>query len=138
MTTKGNSFSYGKCWNFGKMMKEKYGWKWKELLERDDWKEFMAHFQFTDNQIFYIKRGYLGKPFEDEEPKEHPLENEIFPFGNFKGKQFKELSIKYLRWLNERDWLDKWPTVALYVRQRIEIEESKKLSPEEVKNILSL
>jgi len=138
MTTKGNAFSYGKCWNFGKLAKAEYKMPWKNLIQLDTWKSFVKEYALSDNQLFYIKRGYLGRPFTDDEPKAHPLENEIFPFGVHKGKQFKQLSIKYLRWLSDQDWLEKWPTVALYVKQRIEIEENKKLPADEIRNILKL
>lgn len=134
-----NTFSYGKCWNFGKMVKKEYGGTWAELNERQDWKEFKGQYRLSDNQIFYVKRGFMGRPFQDEDPIEHNSgDNEIVPFGKFKGRKFKELSVNYLRWLHEQEWLEKWPTLAVYVHLRIAEEDEKKLSPEEIKATLRL
>jgi len=132
-----NVFSYGKCWNFGRMVRVEFEGKWSDLIKRDDWKEFKEKYKLTDNQMFYIKRGFMGIPFADEK-QETTLDDEIFPFGKFKGKKFRDLPDKYIRWANEQDWLEKWPTVALYIHRRMEEIRENTPTKEEIKELLKM
>lgn len=131
-----NTWSYGKCWNFGILIKKNICSSWSELMKHPPWIEFKKLHKISDNQMFYIKKGFHGKPFENDE--KDPASAEIMPFGNFKGKPMGDLSPKYIKWLVEQEWLDKWPTVALYARQRHKELESQKLSKEEIANALKL
>ena len=133
-----NAFSYGKCWNFGKMLREKVGVNatWDETVSTKEWSEFVAHHSITEHQLFYIKRGFDGLAFEESQST--TLDDEIFPFGAFKGKRFRELSPKYLLWLSLQDWLEKWPTVALYVKQWKQEQEKNTMSKEEIREALKL
>ena len=138
-----NSFSYGKCWNFGIMAKAEYNLPWLDFVKTKAWIDFKQRREITDNQIFYIKKGYLGKPFAAEPEfadKEHPnaMDEEIFPFGAYKGSKFGTLSNKYVLWLSEQSWLDKWPQVAVYVKRRIQTIHDSTLSKDEVKRLLAL
>ena len=132
-----NSFSYGKCYNFGKSIPSEFPGKWGDLMKNEEWKAFKEKYKLTDNQMFYIKRGFMGMPFSDEKEKT-TLDDEIFPFGKFKGKRFSELPDKYIVWVSQQDWLEKWPTVALYVSRRMEEIKENTPTKEEVKELLRL
>lgn len=132
-----NAFSYGKCWNFGKMLKDHVkDSTWENTTSTDDWKEFVAKHSLTEQQLFYVKRGFDGLAFEESQST--TLDDEIFPFGAFKGKHFRELSPKYLLWLSLQEWLEKWPTVALYVKQWKQEQEKNTMSKDEIREALQL
>jgi len=134
-----NAFSYSKCWNFGKLIKEEYQCKWTEIEKMSGWIEFKAKHGLTDNQLFYIRRGFMGRPFQDDsEPTQNPLDDEICPMGAFKGKRFREITPKYLLWLYSQEWLDKWPNLSLYVKRWKSEQEATQLSKEEIKQALKL
>ena len=42
------------------------------------------------------------------------------PFGKHKGELMINVRMNYLRWLLEQPWIEQWPAVAQYARQRIE------------------
>lgn len=140
MTPTSNTFSYGKCWNFGKLIPTEFKGTWKELISSHEWIEFKTRRGLTDNQIYYIKRGFNGKPFEDdtERSKENSdiLDDELFPFGAHKGKKFAEIPDRYYSWLLEQSWLDKWPTVAVYAKRRQEKINDNKASAEEIEEFM--
>ena len=137
MKETGNTFSYGKCWNFGKMLKAHVGDKtFTEVCKTEDWILLKKNRQLSDNQIYYIRRGFLGKPFEDTSKKDEgntdTLADELFPFGTHKGKKFADLPDRYITWLSEQDWLHKWGNVELYVKRRLEKLNEGKASKEEI------
>ena len=53
---------------------------------------------------------------------ESPLQdNDLMPFGKFKGKQMSDVSGRYLMWLLEQDWLkERYPSVYAYIMNNIE------------------
>ena len=132
-----NSYSYGKCWNFGKAVKADRNVPWKEFITHADWIAFKRKNNITDNQIYYIKRGYLGLSFKEETSSN--LGDEIIPFGKFKGSRLSELSDNYILFLHKQEWLQKWPTVFLYVKQREqEINKDTDLDKDEIRNLLKI
>lgn len=140
-----NAFSYGKCWNFGKMVRSEVTGTWKEMWANPHWIEFRGKHMLTDAQIYYIKRGFMGKPMEDtsvadqpNNPNKDPLDDEIFPFGTHKGKKFAELPNRYITWLIEQEWIEKWPMVHLYAKRRSDLIKENTPTKEEIKQLLSL
>lgn len=132
-----NAFGYGKCWSFGKMVKEKFP-EYTELLHIPHFMEWKKLHAITDNQLFYIRRGFMGRPFEDDTESADPLDNQLFPFGTYKGQPFKSLAPKYLLWLAKQEWLNQWPDVALYVKRWKSEQEATQLSKEEIADALRL
>jgi hypothetical protein len=137
-----NTFSYEKCHNFGKSLPKEWTKGWGELEKDPTWIEFKKRRGLTDNQLYYIHLGFVGKPFQSTEKRDEKesdvLDDELFPFGIHKGKRFAEIHPNYLRWFLNQTWYEKWPTVAVYAKRKIEDLDNNKLSADEVKNLLKL
>jgi uncharacterized protein (DUF3820 family) len=136
-----NTFSYGKCWNFGKMLKSHVGDKtFAEVVKTQDWINLKKNRQLTDNQIYYIRRGFLGKPFEDtterDKPNSDTLDDELFPFGVHKGKKYSEVPDRYIEWLADQPWLDKWGNLVIYTKRRLEKMNEGKATKEEIEEFM--
>lgn len=126
-----NTFSIGKCYNFGKMIPGEFDGSWEDLTNEVQWIEFSDRRQLTDSQITYIKKGFMGLPMIDETP-----EGNLFPFGNHKGKHFDQVPQNYWDWIEKQEWLDKWPAVKAYSDQRKKQKKELTLSTEEISSIL--
>lgn len=126
-----NDYSYGKCYNAGKIFKrDRPDISWMRLVTCEEFKQLRIEKGLTDKQVRYIKLGYTGKPFEEEDEQE-----DLMPFGKYKGQPMSSLSPKYLRWLLEQNWISQWPSVNLYAKRKIEEQDSNKVSKEEVAKI---
>lgn len=44
--------------------------------------------------------------------------NDPFPFGKYKGSPMWSISVDYLKWLAEQEWLGKYPNVLEYIQRR--------------------
>lgn len=42
-------------------------------------------------------------------------DNNIMPFGKYKGESMENVPAHYLDWLRDQDWLSSWPTVEAYI-----------------------
>lgn len=139
MTDK-NALTYERCFSLGQKLRNELSGTWKEMVGNPNWIKFAK--DFSDNQIYYIKRGFSGKEFLENELSSKPgadtLDDDLFPFGKHKGKRFGELSNNYVKYLAEQDWLPKWPTVASYVARRMGKIKDATLSKDEVANLLKM
>lgn len=138
-----NTFSYQKCHQFGKSIPNGRGVKsWGELEKDPEWIKFKKSHDITDNQLYYIHLGFVGRPMESTEERDKPkssnYDDDLFPFGSHKGKKFKELPDRYIKWLSEQSWLDKWPTVGPYVKEKMIELDNNKLSKDDISNLLKL
>lgn len=122
----------GKAFGFGRMIPEHFKGSWEELIRTPDWKKLVESRKFTQETVWYIQQGFE----QANKPQGDPLDDQIFPFGDFKGKKFSQLPEKYLIWLSRKDWLEKWPTVATYVNRYMDKLKEGQASPEEIKSIL--
>ena len=125
-----NTFSVGKCYNFGKMIPGEYNKPWVSFALEDKWIDFVERHQLTEIQISYIKKGFLGLPMIDA------VEGNLFPFGSHKGKTFEHVPEKYWDWLSKQEWLDKWPSVKSHCLKRDKEKKESVLSADEVASIL--
>lgn len=128
-----NSFSIGKCWSFGRMIPDEFSGTWEELLVHPEWQPFVERHELREIQIAYIERGMKGMPFQDPQK-----EGDLFPFGQHKNKTFAQVPDKYWDWLEKQSWLEKWPSVALHVKERLKEKQQSQLSKEDIASILSL
>ena len=44
-------------------------------------------------------------------------DNDLMPFGKFKGDKMQDVPGVYLDWLAGQDWIDKWPAVVEYIER---------------------
>lgn len=132
-----NSFSYGKCWSFGKMLREDVDGPWTDFFKNPHFLEFRGKHMLTDVQVYYIKLGFSGKSFEGESEQPTNEDNDIFPFGKYKGRHYKDLPDRYVLWLLEQDWIGKWPNVAVYAKRRADAIKENTPSKEEIKEMFS-
>jgi len=133
--------NYKQCWEIGKKSKEQFGESWESWTKDPGWEDYVKKKGFTDNQLFYFKLGVDGKPFQDTSMSDvsgDVMDDEIMPFGKHKGAKFGSLTPNYLRWINEQPWLEKWPTVAVYVKRKLDELKETKLDKDTVRQMLSL
>lgn len=137
-----NALTHRRCWELGNRAREEFKETWESWTSNTEvWESFVKEKGLTDTQIFYAKLGVEGKPFQDTSISDQTgdiLDNELMPFGKHKGQKFGSLTPNYLRWVNEQSWLDKWPTVAVYVKRKLDALNEQKLDKETVKQMLSL
>lgn len=135
-----NAFTYSKCYEFGKMLKAEFKSSWEVFTKEDEWRRWTKSREISETQIKMIKRGFMGLLYSGEEViLGSPLDMEIFPFGaQYKGRRFKELPDRYINWLAEQDWLDKWPVVKQYVQLRTASRSSEAATKEDIRTILNI
>ena len=42
-------------------------------------------------------------------------DDDLFPFGKWKGKRMDKVPASYLDWLADQDWIGSWPRVLAYI-----------------------
>jgi hypothetical protein len=130
-----------RCWEIGKQAKEQFGESWESWTSDPKWDSVVKERGLTETQLFYCKLGVDGNPFQDTSLSDESgdiLDDELMPFGKHKGSKFGSLTPNYLRWVNEQPWLEKWPTVALYVKRKLDTLNEQKIDKETVRQMLSL
>lgn len=63
--------------------------------------------------------GSDTKQIRNSMNKEPLTDQSKMPFGKHKGALMVSVPMKYLRWLLEQPWIEQWPAIAAYARQRV-------------------
>ena len=63
-------------------------------------------------------------------PATAPNDDDPFPFGERKGTKYGDIPASYFLWLEEQDWLDKWPAVQRYIEANRHIFELEQEDPD--------
>lgn len=129
------TLSNGRCYGLGQLIPAEWPGTWEELLETQDWEDLIKDRNLGPEQIWYIQKGFENVR-NPPEPEAVTDDNQIVPFGKFKGKRFSELPDRYILWLVNEDWLDKWPTLSVYAKKRKEKLSEGQATLQEVKSIL--
>jgi len=136
-----NDWSDEKCYDFGQRIKSEFKGKWSDFLKYHRWIEFKGKNYLTDRQVHYVRRGFSNQPFVDHThdwKRGHEYDDEIMPFGKFKGQTFVSLPYWYIEFLHTWKPVYKWPLIAEYVQAVIKNRDEQKLSKEEIKQLLKL
>ena len=47
-------------------------------------------------------------------------DEDLMPFGKHKDERMIDVPSKYLYWLNDQEWLGKWPKVKNYIKENLD------------------
>ena len=92
-----------------------YEGTWNELLNDPDFITFREKHSITDEQLVFIKRGFMGLEIEDEEVKEEVEEK--FPFGKYLNVPLSQVPDSHYLFLLTQPLIIKYPSVLNYAKQ---------------------
>lgn len=127
----------GKLYGFGVSLKEKGFYETIEQMLSDSvFLSWIKERDVNEIEVQYIRQGFLGEKFCYPSLEDAIDDNEIIPFGKFKGKRLTEVPEKYIHWLFQKDWLPKFPSLYLAVKNHIDKMNEGAASMEDIKQIL--
>ncbi len=131
-----NTFTDFKVFTLGQWIKnghedyEPFQGTWTDFIKSEEFINFKKRREITDKQIAFIKKGFMGFPFENVEP--------IMPFGVHINKRYSEIPEDYFLFLNKQSWITKWPEVAAYCKKLADEKKENEPTKEEIKELLKL
>ncbi len=124
-----SKFSPYRFWWVGVKLKEQ-GFNYLTVALQDDFDDFVDNRKISATQLSHFRDGMTGKPYV-------PDDDVLMPFGKYLGQSIGSLEMKYIVYLTEQVWINKYPTVASWLKRKEKDIETYKSEHEQGMRILA-